>query len=328
MDHLDKAKYELIPIKITKENTWISSQDLASSYQPVIPEQIVSSETAINSVGQIIKSQGIDVVFPVLHGPYGEDGTVQGMLELMRLPYVGCGVLASAVCMDKVVQKQLCQAAGIPIPKYVWLTQREWEVKDFDILNYIQKLRYPLFVKPANQGSSVGITKAHNQTELLSGIKLALTRDLKVIIEQGIPHTREIECGLLGPNHAPATSVLGEIIPGREFYDYRAKYLDDNSLAVIPAKLPKKLSLSIQATAKLAFQVLACFGLARADFLLNGETGEYYLSELNTMPGFTAISMYPKLWEASGLSYPQLLDRLISLALTRQAERSSLNLSR
>lgn len=331
INNLDKSKYDIIPIKITKENTWISPKELHASYQPVIPEKIVSAEKSIDSVGEIMESNTIDVVFPVLHGPYGEDGTIQGLLELMRLPYVGCGVTASAVCMDKVLQKNICQSYNIPVTPYFWFTAGEWKEKQkLTLTNLLTKFQnqYPLFVKPANQGSSVGISKAHNKKELLSGIELALTRDTKIIIELGVENPREIECAVLGRNDNPETSVLGEIIPGNEFYDYNAKYIDDNSEAIIPADLPKKLSDQIRAAASLAFQVTDCSGMARVDFILNDKTQEFYLSELNTIPGFTPISMYPKLWVATGLSYPKLLDRLIALALARHSAKSTLNLSR
>ena len=269
----------------------------------------------------------IDVVFPILHGPYGEDGTIQGMLELMRLPYVGCGVLASAVCMDKVVQKQLCETSGIRVPKYIWFTKYQWDNQTFPIVECAEHLSYPLFVKPANQGSSIGVTKAHSRKELLKGIKLAITRDVKVIIEEGVKNAREIECSIVGNNN-PESSVLGEIIPGNEFYDYDAKYIDDNSQLIIPAKIDQKIAAQIRNTALAAFKILNCAGLARIDFFLDNQTNEYYLSEVNTIPGFTPISMYPKLWEATGISYSELLDRLIKLALDRHQEKSAINLSR
>jgi D-alanine-D-alanine ligase len=327
IDNLDKTKYDVVPIKITKENTWISPKELQASYAPAIPGQIASAEQSIDSVSGVMENSRVDVVFPVLHGPYGEDGTIQGMLELMRLPYVGCNVLASAICMDKVVQKQLAQSVGIPVPPYSWFTHYDWQKKQDVVIKEAEGLGYPLFVKPANQGSSIGVTKAHDRKELLQGIKDALTRDTKIIIEAGIQEAREIECAVLG-NSEPQSSVLGEIIPGNEFYDYEAKYLDDKSQAIIPAKLESKLSDDIRAAAIEAFKVLNCSGLARVDFLLSGQTGKWYLNELNTLPGFTPISMYPKLWEATGVSYSELLDRLIQLAIEKQQEKATLNLSR
>jgi len=332
IDNLDPYKYEVLPIKITKENKWISPQEIASSYQTVIPDKIISAEDSIDSIDDVMEDNKIDVVIPVLHGPYGEDGTIQGMLELMRLPYVGCGVTASAVCMDKVIQKNIVESYGIKVPPYFWFTKGEWQHDSSLVLDRLfHKLNtdpYPLFIKPVNQGSSIGITKAHNEQELKSGIEHALSRDLKIIIEKGVENVREVECAILGTNENPEASVVGEIIPGNEFYDYDAKYLGDNSQAIIPAKLEQNLSDKIRATAKTSFKVLDCYGLSRVDFLIDSKTGEYYLNELNTFPGFTPISMYPKLWEATGISYSQLLDKLIELALARQNEKSSLNFSR
>jgi len=309
--NLDRHKYHIIPLTITQDNHWVDQQ--GRGIQPCDLHHLC------------------DIVFPVLHGPYGEDGTIQGLLEMLRIPYVGCGVTSSAVCMDKVMQKHICRDYGIPITQFFWLSKTHWTQKRQEILKQIKAQlnnQYPLFVKPANQGSSVGVTKAHNQQELIRGIELALTRDLKIIIEAGVKSAREIECSVLGTNSNPETSVLGEIIPSNEFYDYEAKYLNGKTQTIIPATLNKKLTEEIQKAARLAFEVLDCWGLARVDFLLDPQTQEYYLNELNTMPGFTPISMYPKLWEASGLPYPKLLDRLIELALKRHQEHSSLNLSK
>lgn len=330
IQNLDTTKYEIIPIKITKENVWLRAKELKPSYTPSIGEKIVSAETAIDSIDDLLEEHSIDVVFPVLHGPYGEDGTIQGLLELMRLPYVGCGVTGSAVCMDKILQKNVCQSYNIPVVPYTWFTKEEWNhdrSKMTDIINKFNN-QYPLFVKPANQGSSVGITKAHNETELEAGIQLALERDLKVIIEQGVEDVREIECGLLGSSSYAKASVLGEIIPDQEFYSYESKYLTGGSQAIIPAQLSPELAQSIQQTAKRAFLVTDCYGLARIDFLLNSRTNEFYLNEINTMPGFTPISMYPKLWEASGIGYSVLLDQLIELAIKRYNQKSTLNFSK
>ncbi len=309
IDNLDKSKFQIIPIKITKDNIWQDEHGKA-----VNPMSLPTL---------------CDIAFPVLHGPYGEDGTIQGMLELMHLPYVGCGVAASAVCMDKVLQKNICRDYQIPVAPFFWLTVGDWTTHQDETLDHILGRfdnTYPLFVKPVNQGSSVGVTKAHNKKELQAGIELALTRDTRVIVEMGVPNTREIECSVLG-NHDPKVSVLGEIIPGNEFYDYNAKYIDNNSTPIIPANLPVALTDKIRGTAKLAFQVLDCSGMARADFLVNSKTSEYYLNELNTIPGFTPISMYPKLWEASGLSYQDLLTKLIELGLDRHETRAKLNLN-
>lgn len=329
LDNLDSTKYEVLPIKITKENTWVSPKNIEASYIPVLNSGIVSGDKSLDTVEDIFEDHTLDVIFPVLHGPYGEDGTIQGMLELMRIPYVGCGVASSAVCMDKVLQKMVCKAHGIPMPPSYYFTKTEWEKDQKKVLDEVQKElgEFPLFVKPANQGSSVGVTKAHNVNELIHGIADALTRDLKILVEKAIPNAREIEVSVLGRTDNPRVSVLGEVMPGNEFYDYNAKYLADNSDVVIPADLPKEIESKVRDVAKKVFQILDCWGLARIDFLVDGKTHEYYLSEVNTMPGFTPISMYPKLWEATGLSYKDLLTELIDLALTRHKERLSLNLS-
>lgn len=272
-----------------------------------------------NDYANLLSQTNIDVYFPVLHGPYGEDGTIQGLLELMRIPYVGCGVLSSAICMDKDVQKRLCREAGIPVVSYQALT-----------VNHAPKnIEFPMFVKPANQGSSIGVFNAKTPSELKAALNQAFKLDTKVLIEQAIVSPREIECAVLGDTNKPEVSVLGEIIPSNDFYDYDAKYVDDKSKSMIPADLTPSLTDAIKAAAQKAFTVCECFGLARVDFLVpkQGRRGEYYLSELNTLPGFTSISMYPKLWQATGLSYPKLLDKLINLALTRHRHRSQLNSS-
>lgn len=331
INNLSKDKYEIIPIKITKENSWITPAELQASYNPVKGQKLITAEKFIYSINNILVANQIDVVFPVLHGPYGEDGTIQGLFELMRIPYVGCGVAASAICMDKILQKNICEAYDIPVVPYSWFTKQEW-LKDKSLVtnNIVQTLgkKYPFFVKPANQGSSVGITKAHNEQELIAGIELALTRDLKVIVERGVSNIKELECSILGTTEDPSASVLGEVIPSGEFYDFESKYINQGSSSIIPAKIENDLTISIQETAKKAFKVLNCYGLARVDFLLDSKTNKYYLNELNTLPGFTPISMYPKLWEASNLSYPALLDKLIELALKLFQEKKELNHSR
>lgn len=330
INNLDKNKFDIIPIKITKENTWVTPKTIKGSYLPKLGKGTETLEKSLTTLKQTLSSQKIDVVFPVLHGPYGEDGTIQGLLELMHIPYVGCGVTASAVCMDKVIQKNICRDYGIPVTNFFWLSADHWQSKKEQVLKLIQDqlgAHYPLFVKPANQGSSVGITKAHNEKELIMGVDQALSRDTKVIIEQAVNNPRELECAILGANYDPQTSVIGEIIPDNEFYDYQAKYLSEGSQCIIPAKLDKDIAHKIISTARLAFEVLDCYGLARADFLLDQNTNEFYLSELNSMPGFTPISMYPKLWEASGVSYSDLLTRLIELAIKRNQIKSQLNYS-
>jgi D-alanine-D-alanine ligase len=261
----------------------------------------------------------VDVIFPVLHGTYGEDGTIQGLLELANVPYVGAGVLGSAVGMDKDVMKRLLREAGLPIVDY-W-TIRKSEIDSFAEEKF-DELPYPVFVKPANLGSSVGITKVHGPEELRKALDLAAEYDRKVVVEKGID-AREIEVSVLG-NDEPIASVPGEIIPSREFYDYEAKYVDEDSRLLIPAPLSEDEVKSAQELALAAFKTLECSGLARADLFLEKTTGKFYVNEINTLPGFTTISMYPKLWEASGVSYSELIDRLIALALERHAEKNKL----
>ncbi|RME46614.1 MAG: D-alanine--D-alanine ligase, partial [Caldilineae bacterium] len=266
----------------------------------------------------------LDVIFPILHGPLGEDGTVQGFLELANLPYVGCGVTASAAAMDKAVSKSLFRAHGLPILPYRVILRRDWRRDRAAILAQLEAdFHYPLFTKPANLGSSVGVSKAHNRAELEAGLDDAARYDRKLIVEQGI-EAREIEVSVLG-NDDPIASVPGEVIPSREFYSYAAKYIDDASRLLIPAPLPPAQTESVRAMAVQAFRAIDGAGLARVDFLMDKTSGEIYLNELNTMPGFTNISMYPKLWEASGIGYSELIDRLIELALERHAEKEELD---
>ncbi len=275
----------------------------------------------------------LDVIFPVLHGTFGEDGTIQGLFELADIAYVGSGVLGSAAGMDKDVMKRLFAAAKLPIPKHVSFLRAEWEASSKKTIAKIEAaLKYPLFVKPANLGSSVGITKAHNRKELGPAIDIAAGFDRKIVVEQGVGgkkgKARELEVAVLG-NDKPEASVVGEIVPGKEFYDYEAKYLSEGSYPIIPAKITRQQSKSIREMAIAAFRACDCSGLARVDFLMEpGEKGRIYLNEINTLPGFTSISMYPKLWAASGVAYPDLIDRLIALALERRAERDRTSYSR
>jgi len=274
-----------------------------------------------------VSGLALDVIFPVLHGPYGEDGTVQGLLELANVPYVGAGVLASAVGMDKAAMKLAFAAKGLPICDYEVVLKRDWQRDERAVLQQVvNRLGFPVFVKPANLGSSVGISKAKHVAELRTAIKLAAEFDRKVVVEAAVPQAREIEVAVLG-NDEPEASVPGEIIPSGEFYDYEAKYISDDSRAVIPAELPDGQTAEIRRLAIEAYKSIDCAGLARVDFLLAGDSGMLYLNELNTLPGFTTISMYSKMWAASGLSYPQLIDRLIALALERHAEKQQLRTS-
>lgn len=326
--HLDRGRYEPVPIRIEKDGCWalgakapqalsaaeVLEQTRTEALQPVEPTAAVTSS-------------GIDVVFPVLHGPYGEDGTVQGLLELANVPYVGAGVLGSAAGMDKAVMKTLFAAHGLPIVRHEVVLRREWERdRATTTARVSQALQYPVFVKPANLGSSVGISKARSDAEFAEAMALALQFDRKIVIEAAVPDAREIECAVLG-NDEPEASIPGEIIPSREFYDYEAKYLDEGSRLLIPAPLTEDQAAVVRRLATDAFRAVEGAGMARVDFLLARATDDLFVNELNTIPGFTTISMYPKLWEASGVSYPALLDRLITLALERHAEKQLLRTS-
>jgi D-alanine-D-alanine ligase len=274
-----------------------------------------------------VSGLALDVVFPVLHGPYGEDGTVQGLLELANVPYVGAGVLASAVGMDKAAMKLVFAAKGLPICDYEVVLKRDWLRDERRVLDTIvTRLGFPVFVKPANLGSSVGISKAKHAAELRTAIVLAAQFDRKIVVEAAVPHAREIEVAVLG-NDDPEASVPGEIIPSREFYDYEAKYVSDDSRTVIPADIDEARAAEVRALAIAAFKAIDGAGMARVDFLLAGDSQVLYLNEVNTIPGFTTISMYSKMWNASGLTYAQLLDRLIALAIERHAEKQLLRTS-
>jgi D-alanine-D-alanine ligase len=331
MKALDPAKYEIVPIGITRDGHWRvgsgavqllpqvleSGEPVTPSVDPTGPKllPITPSTLAPDSRPQV------DVVFPVLHGTFGEDGTVQGLLELADLPYVGAGVLASAAGMDKDVMKRLFRDAGLPILPWELVLRADWEQNPGAVRKRIErKLRYPLFVKPANLGSSVGISKGRNQRELPAAMNLAGQYDRKILVEKAVD-AREIECSVLG-NDAPQASVPGEVIPVNEFYDYEAKYIKEGSELIIPAPLTFRQTRRVQEVAVRAFQAIDGAGMGRVDFLLDRKTGKVYVNEINTIPGFTSISMYPKLWEASGVSYSQLLDRLIELALERHREKS------
>ena len=326
--YLDRSRYEAVPIRIEKKGRWAlaaSAPTAISAGEVIAQGQVTALETIEPTAA--VTGTGLDVVFPVLHGPYGEDGTVQGLLELVNVPYVGAGVLGSAVGMDKAVMKTLFAAAGLPIVKHLVVLRREWERDAPAVTTRVGRdLRYPVFVKPANLGSSVGISKARSDAELRDAMALALQFDRKIVIEAAVPNPREIECAVLG-NDDPEASVPGEIIPSREFYDYEAKYLDEGSRAIIPAELTDAEAAGIRRLSVEAFRAVDGAGMSRVDFLLSRDTGETFLNEVNTIPGFTIISMYPKMWEASGLSYPALLDRLITLALERHAEKQQLRTS-
>jgi D-alanine-D-alanine ligase len=349
--NLDKQRYEAIPIRIEKDGRWVIADRLpaSSSAAEVIEQGRLHGSQRLSRGGReahllahpgeeqiltierggtpAITGLGLDIVFPVLHGPYGEDGTVQGLLELANIPYVGAGVLASAVGMDKAIAKLLFAARGLPLGKYLVVLRQNWESRPEQIAAEIPaKLKYPVFVKPANMGSSVGISKVKTAGELSAAIALAGEYDRKIVIEAAIPKAREIECAVLG-NDCPEASLPGEVVPSREFYDYEAKYLNEDSKLIIPAKLSAALTAEVQRLAIEAFLAVDCAGMARVDFLMHGGSGKLYVNEINTIPGFTTISMYSKMWAASGVSYPELLDRLITLARERHAQKQHLRTS-
>lgn len=337
MDALTKAGHTVVPMGITPQGHWLTTDNplalLSGEVQPATTGTVTLTR-ATNGVAHESHSwallphaqtdaplPSIDVIFPVLHGTYGEDGTVQGLLEMANLPYVGCGVLASAVAMDKAVAKQLFAQAGLQQAAYHVILRRQWRTAPKQVITQLEAaLPYPMFVKPANLGSSVGISKVHDRSELAPALDLACRYDRKLVVEQGVPNAREIEVSVLG-NDEPIVSGVGEIVPGNEFYDYAAKYLSDNSQLLIPAPISDEMVAQVQEMAIKAFQAADGSGLARVDFLLDNERQLLYLNEINTMPGFTRHSMYPKLWEAAGISYPELVDRLLTLALERYDDR-------
>jgi D-alanine-D-alanine ligase len=358
---IDKKKYDVVPIGIAKNGRWLvadeakqllagsaAAKNVSSSSSQIAlvaakGNSLAKTASALGKVDQQAEALGVDVLFPVLHGTFGEDGTMQGLFELADKAYVGSGVLGSAAGMDKDVMKRLFIAAGLPVVDHITLLRSAWHSSPRKAIAEIEAtLRYPLFVKPANLGSSVGISKVHDRSELAPAIVLAASYDRKIIIEQGVggkaakgkiaARARELEVAVLG-NDNPKASLVGEIVPAKEFYDYEAKYESDGSIPIIPAKLPKALAKDVREMAIAAFHACDCSGLARVDFLLEpegrgGKRGRLYLNEINTLPGFTSISMYPKLWEASGLKYSHLIDRLIELALERRAERDHTQYSR
>jgi D-alanine-D-alanine ligase len=358
MQAIDRTKYEVVPIGITKQGLWLtdlhaeklikgefvdgpknkglragdpaatsSAAVLAKGEAVLVPpvpsaNSIVPFETPRDHAAQGIH---VDVIFPVLHGTFGEDGTMQGLLELADIAYVGSGVLGSAAGMDKDIMKRLFADSRLPLVKHLSVLRSEWERQPKKIEKAVDSaLKYPVFVKPANLGSSVGISKAHDATELPAAMNEAARFDRKIVIEQSVGgkrhKAREIECAVLG-NDEPIASICGEIIPAKEFYDYNAKYIDSGSELLIPARLDHTQVRQIQEMAIRAFQSVECSGLARVDFLMDPVSGHFYVNEVNTMPGFTAISMYPKLWAATGIEYSALIDRLIQLAMERHADK-------
>jgi D-alanine-D-alanine ligase len=324
---MDPDKYEALPIGITKEGHWL----IGAGAQKLPPEVLKGGQrvmmTADPTDAALVRLDGsgggqrIDVVFPVMHGTFGEDGTIQGLLDLAGLPFVGAGVLGSAIGMDKDVAKRLLQVARIPVVPWIPVQRADWEHNPKEIRNAIEKkFKYPVFVKPASLGSSVGMTKVHSRAELEPALNLAAEFAMKILVERCVI-AREIEVSVLG-NHDPKASVPGEIVPHREFYDYAAKYLEEGTQLLIPAKLKTAQLKKIQKHAVDAFRALELSGMARVDFFLEKKGGKIYLNEVNTIPGFTSISMYPKLWEASGIPFRDLIDRLIQLALDQHAEKA------
>ena len=369
LNAIDKDKYEVVPIGITKDGRWVTAGDAENLLQGKLllearhlragdPEITEPAAVLARGEGVVVPPEpvhrrsglvpfqtdaaltrrasdraiNVDVIFPVLHGTFGEDGTIQGLLELADIAYVGAGVLGSAAGMDKDVMKSLFLAAKIPIVKHVTILRSAREKEPKKVEKFVEtKLKFPVFVKPANLGSSVGISKAHNRKELGPAIEEAARFDRKIVIEQGVGgkrnKAREIECSVLG-NDEPIASIPGEIVPVKEFYDYNAKYLDEGSELIIPAKLTKAETRKVQELAIRSFKAVDCSGLARVDFLMDPTSRKIYLNEINTMPGFTAISMYPKLWAASGLDYSDLIDRLIQLGIERHEDKKKNQYSR
>ncbi|GAB7386314.1 D-alanine--D-alanine ligase [Bacillaceae bacterium] len=316
---VDHGKYELLPIYIRLDGTWVKGRpvrDVPSS----VNELRLTAETGEIEPSLFSLRREVDVVFPVVHGPNGEDGTLQGLLEMIDIPYVGSGVLGSAVGMDKVVMKNVFAQHGLPQVKYMSCLRRDVAERGEELVREIEeRLGYPCFVKPANLGSSVGISKVKGREQLLPALQFAARYDRKLIIE-AMARGRELEIGVLG-NEDPQTSVVGEIIPGNEFYDYEAKYKDVGTKLEIPAPVPESVVRRMREIAVAAFRALDCSGLARVDFFWDEETDRLYLNEINTLPGFTPFSMYPLLWQEAGVSYPELIDRLIQLAIARFEER-------
>lgn len=331
---LDPEKYEVTQVGITLDGEWLNGENTLEAFSQrkienldrvVLPGEPSHSALYVlrgaNENEMLEKLADIDVFFPVLHGPFGEDGTLQGLLELADVAYVGAGVAGASVGMDKGIFKDVMRANGIPIVESILVLRGDIENNINAVIAQVEKMgAYPFFAKPANLGSSVGISKCDTRSDLGEGLMEAARYDRRIVVERGVGQVREIEVSVLG-NEDPQTSVCGEVMPSREFYSYESKYVDGTSGLIIPAQLPADVSDQIRAYAVRAYKAIDCAGMARADFFLEKDTNKIYLNELNTIPGFTSISMYPKLWQASGLTYAQLVDRLIELALERKAQR-------
>ena len=347
MEAMDPERFEVVPIGVTREGRWLLTGDPLRTLREGVAE---TGGTPVALLGEPAASVGaakatslaavperhpaapvslteqVDVVFPVLHGTYGEDGTIQGLLEMAGIPYVGAGVLASALGMDKAMAKAVFERHGLPVARYLVVLRSAWERDNGAVLQQVEDaFPYPVFIKPANAGSSVGVSKAKNRGQLVAALDLASHYDRKILIEEFVDG-REVECSVLG-NDDPVASVPGEVVPGNEFYDYKAKYIDDNSDLVIPARLDPETTRKVQETAVAAFRALDCSGMARVDFFVTRGDNRVVINEVNTIPGFTRISMYPKLWEATGIPYRELITRLIELSVERyrDQQRSSTN---
>jgi D-alanine-D-alanine ligase len=334
---MDREKYNVVMIGVTKQGRWVAGENVLQQLIAASPslllkpgngapiEQIESlnSKDLVPTMASNASPLGaIDVAFPLIHGPLGEDGTVQGLLELADIPYVGAGVAASAVGMDKQLMKAIFRAQGLPVLDWMVVLRRDWQAQPEETIRRIEAaFGYPCFVKPANLGSSVGVSKAHNWDELAQALATAAQYDRKLLAERAALNAREIECSVLG-NDDPIASLPGEVAPHREFYDYTAKYdATAQTDLIVPADLPAETARAVQAIAVRAFQAIDCSGMARVDFFVERATNKIFLNEINTIPGFTAVSMYPRMWEKSGLAYPALIDRLIQLALERAADK-------
>src|SRR5690349_16713478 len=328
---LDPARYEVTQVGITHEGTWLTGTDVLDKFEhsktdgliPVLvsPDPSESSIYIMEGISGLKKWSDIDVYFPVLHGTFGEDGTLQGLFELADIAYVGAGVIGSSVGMDKGIFKDVMIANHIPVVDMIVVLRAEIESDMVSVIERAEKVsEYPLFTKPANLGSSVGVTKCSSRSDLQEGLMEAAQFDRRILIQQGVKDVREIEVSVLG-NDDPVASVCGEVLPSREFYSYESKYIDGTSGLLIPAPLPDEMSECIREYAVRAYKAIDCAGMARVDFFVEKDTNKIYLNELNSIPGFTKISMYPKLWETSGLPYNQLVDRLIELAMQRKADR-------
>jgi len=338
IEAMDRKKYEIVPIGITKNGCWLSPQESAIALQtgriegnsrvawkgdPNNEQLLVI--TRENNKTKYFHLDKLDVIFPVLHGPFGEDGTVQGLLELVNIPYVGSGVAASAVAMDKEMMKKIFQQHALPQTKWLALKRKRWISEKQKVLDEINnQFSYPIFTKPTNLGSSVGITRVMKSQELENAINIATFYDRKILIEEGVKNALEVECSVLG-NDEPDVSLAGEIIPAGEYYDYNSKYIDKGTRLVIPARVPDNITEEVQRIAKKAYLAIDAAGLSRVDFFIQRNNNNYkiYLNEINTMPGFTRSSMYPKLWEKSGIYFSELIDRLIELSLERFNDKMS-----